>query len=131
MSVHMPSRIQAPQFSGKPSVHTRHAYPRAAVAGTVSDDQATFADIASASVDYAWRKHWYPVTFVENLPEGAEPLAFSVYGYGVVLWRDAGGDLRCVEDRCPHRSAKLSEGRVSESGALQCQYHGCAPSRPR
>ena len=27
-------------------------------------------------------------------------------------------------DRCPHRAAALSEGRMTASGDLQCAYHG-------
>ena len=27
-------------------------------------------------------------------------------------------------DRCPHRAAALSEGRMTSSGDLQCAYHG-------
>lgn len=27
-------------------------------------------------------------------------------------------------DRCPHRAAALSEGRMTSSGYLQCAYHG-------
>ena len=28
------------------------------------------------------------------------------------------------EDRCPHRLAPLSEGRIDSSGTLMCSYHG-------
>ena len=32
---------------------------------------------------------------------------------------------RCFEDRCPHRLAPLSEGRIEPSdGTLFCNYHG-------
>ena len=29
-------------------------------------------------------------------------------------------------DRCPHRAAALSEGRMTAGGNLQCAYHGAA-----
>ncbi len=29
-----------------------------------------------------------------------------------------------MADRCPHRLAPLSEGRVNEEGRLECPYHG-------
>jgi len=32
--------------------------------------------------------------------------------------------MRCVADRCPHRLVPLSEGRVNETGELECGYHG-------
>jgi phenylpropionate dioxygenase-like ring-hydroxylating dioxygenase large terminal subunit len=45
-----------------------------------------------------------------------------------VLWRDAAAAWRCFEDRCPHRAAPLSQGRL-ERGALQCNYHGAWEDR--
>ena len=86
---------------------------------------ATPAAAGAAPAEYDWRAQWYAVCFEENLPEGAEPLAFAAFGYGLALWRDGSGTLRAVADRCPHRLAKLSEGRV-RNGALECLYHGWA-----
>ncbi|NDY90006.1 aromatic ring-hydroxylating oxygenase subunit alpha [Ideonella livida] len=40
-----------------------------------------------------------------------------------VLWRDAAGQAWAAPDRCPHRGARLSLGRVGD-GALACPYHG-------
>src|SRR5262245_49469227 len=37
--------------------------------------------------------------------------------------RDAPGRARALDDRCAHRNAPLSAGRVRE-GRLQCGYHG-------
>jgi phenylpropionate dioxygenase-like ring-hydroxylating dioxygenase large terminal subunit len=33
---------------------------------------------------------------------------------------------RAFEDKCPHRLAPLSEGRIAEDGLLECPYHGWA-----
>ena len=44
-------------------------------------------------------------------------------GAPVVLWRD-GDDWRAALDRCPHRFARLSEGRVADDGCIECPYHG-------
>eukprot|EP00887_Chlorella_sp_A99_P002979 scaffold24.g2979.t1 len=42
----------------------------------------------------------------------------------MVVWFHAPSKLwRVLEDRCPHRLAPLSEGRI-EGGCLQCSYHG-------
>ena len=30
----------------------------------------------------------------------------------------------CMKDRCPHKSAFLSEGRITANGNFQCAYHG-------
>ncbi|EIE25095.1 Rieske-domain-containing protein, partial [Coccomyxa subellipsoidea C-169] len=49
----------------------------------------------------------------------------ELLGMRLVLWRDAQGVWRCFEDKCPHRLAPLSEGRIEPSdGTLMCSYHG-------
>ena len=44
-------------------------------------------------------------------------------GQDLVVWRDGGAQPRVLADRCPHRSARLSEGRILD-GQLQCAFHG-------
>jgi nitrite reductase/ring-hydroxylating ferredoxin subunit len=68
------------------------------------------------------RNYWYPVLQSEELPEG-KPAGFMVLGEPLVAWRDAHGKPCVVRDRCPHRSIKLSVGRVFD-GNLQCILHG-------
>ena len=77
------------------------------------------------SYDYDWRRKWYAVCFEENLPANpaTTPMAWSVYGQPIVLWKDGDGKLRAVEDSCKHRRAALSEGRIRD-GKLECLYHG-------
>ncbi|MBU6443156.1 MAG: aromatic ring-hydroxylating dioxygenase subunit alpha [Alphaproteobacteria bacterium] len=41
----------------------------------------------------------------------------------VVFFRDAEGAIVALDDRCPHRFAPLSRGRVKD-GTLYCGYHG-------
>ncbi|NIO07248.1 MAG: Rieske 2Fe-2S domain-containing protein, partial [Deltaproteobacteria bacterium] len=41
----------------------------------------------------------------------------------LVLFRDRHGKVGLLVDRCPHRGASLSYGRVEERG-LACAYHG-------
>ena len=41
-----------------------------------------------------------------------------------VLFRDGDGQPRCLRDRCAHRFAPLSEGRVTDDGQVRCGYHG-------
>ncbi len=53
---------------------------------------------------------------------GRQPMAVTIDGVPLVVFR-AGGEVHCLTDRCPHRSAPLSGGAVVE-GALECPYHG-------
>jgi phenylpropionate dioxygenase-like ring-hydroxylating dioxygenase large terminal subunit len=67
------------------------------------------------------RGYWSAVAQSSNVAPG--PLAVTVLGELLVLWRTADGALTAARDRCPHREAPLSLGQVVESG-LQCPYHG-------
>lgn len=68
------------------------------------------------------RQHWHPVAGVDEVPAAA-PLAAQLLEQPLVLWRDADGAIHAFADRCPHRGARLSLGRV-EGGRLECPYHG-------
>lgn len=52
-----------------------------------------------------------------------EPVALTRLGENLVAWRDETGKVNLVRDRCPHRAAALSRGRVID-GRLTCRYHG-------
>jgi phenylpropionate dioxygenase-like ring-hydroxylating dioxygenase large terminal subunit len=67
------------------------------------------------------RGYWYAVAQSGDVAPG--PLAVTVLGELLVLWRTADGALMAARDRCPHREAPLSRGQVVENG-LQCPYHG-------
>ena len=68
------------------------------------------------------RNYWYPILQSEELPPD-RPVGLTALGEKLVLWRDVQGRPRAVVDVCPHRSVKLSNGRVLE-GQLQCAFHG-------
>ncbi|NOK16026.1 aromatic ring-hydroxylating oxygenase subunit alpha [Corallococcus carmarthensis] len=54
---------------------------------------------------------------------GATPLARTLQGTPLVLFRGEGGKPGALMDRCPHRNVPLSLGRVKD-GQLECGYHG-------
>ncbi|KAG5225166.1 protein TIC [Salix suchowensis] len=72
--------------------------------------------------DYDWTEEWYPLYLTKDVPNDA-PLGLNVFDKQLVLYKDGQGELRCHEDRCPHRLAKLSEGQLID-GRLECLYHG-------
>ncbi|KAK1323631.1 hypothetical protein QJS10_CPA02g01380 [Acorus calamus] len=80
------------------------------------------AEAGEGEEEYDWREEWYPLYLTKEVPDDA-PLGLTVYDKQVVLYRDGDGVLRCHEDRCPHRLAKLSEGQIVD-GRLECLYHG-------
>jgi vanillate O-demethylase monooxygenase subunit len=67
------------------------------------------------------RNQWYVLARTEEL--GEAPLARTILGQPVVLFRDETGTPSALEDRCLHRSMPLSMARL-RGGRLQCRYHG-------
>jgi phenylpropionate dioxygenase-like ring-hydroxylating dioxygenase large terminal subunit len=69
---------------------------------------------------------WYPVFYLEDLDK-SKPTPFTLLDRDLVIWWDnLGSEWRAFDDRCPHRLARLSEGRIAEDGLLECPYHGWA-----
>jgi len=68
-----------------------------------------------------FKRFWYPVIPTAQL--SGEPKPFVLLGQAIVLWLDSEGQPAAVEDRCCHRTAKLSLGKVV-SGNISCAYHG-------
>lgn len=67
------------------------------------------------------RDLWWPVApswQVTNAPVGITRL-----GEKIVLWRDGDGKVHALEDRCPHRGARLSLG-WNLGDRVACWYHG-------
>ena len=64
---------------------------------------------------------WYVVAEATDVDRG--PVGVRLLGNAYVLWRAQDGTLTAAPDRCPHREAPLSLGRV-EHGCLVCPYHG-------
>jgi phenylpropionate dioxygenase-like ring-hydroxylating dioxygenase large terminal subunit len=67
------------------------------------------------------RNCWYVAGWDSEV--GREPMARTVTGIPVILYRTENGDAVALEDRCCHRNLPLSQGRV-EGDAIRCGYHG-------
>ena len=68
------------------------------------------------------RNAWYVAAWSCDL-EAGKPLALSILGESLVIFRTQSGKLVALEDRCVHRFAPLSLGRC-EGERLRCMYHG-------
>ena len=69
---------------------------------------------------------WYPIYFVDDLDK-SKLARFTLLDTDLVVWWDKSAEAwQVFEDKCPHRLASLSEGRVNEAGLLECPYHGWA-----
>lgn len=67
-------------------------------------------------------RFFHPVLASKALSVG--PTRVRVAGRDYVLFRDRQGRPAAFVDRCPHRFAPLSAGRVRDDGRLECPYHG-------
>lgn len=85
-------------------------------------DLREIAPLVPEGLPLGLRNYWYPILQSEELPKD-RPVGLTVLGEGLAVWRDADGAPCVVADRCPHRSVKLSVGRVL-AGELQCVLHG-------
>jgi phenylpropionate dioxygenase-like ring-hydroxylating dioxygenase large terminal subunit len=64
---------------------------------------------------------WY--VLAESDRVGVTPKSFLLSGLPLVTFRDAKGRPAALVDRCAHRNAPLSLGRVAGLN-IQCHYHG-------
>lgn len=70
------------------------------------------------------RRYWTPAFQLGDLPEpDCPPVRVTVLGEDFVAFRDTRGRLGFLDDRCCHRGASLSLGRVEDCG-IRCLYHG-------
>ena len=68
------------------------------------------------------RNCWYVAAWDHELIDG-KLLRRTLLEDPVLLYRGDSGKVTAMNDRCPHRGALLSKGRL-EGDAVRCMYHG-------
>ncbi|MCU0569520.1 MAG: aromatic ring-hydroxylating dioxygenase subunit alpha [Oculatellaceae cyanobacterium Prado106] len=92
---------------------------------TISDERIESATVAA--LPQAVRQlsinlnHWYVAALSSEVK--AQPVSITLWEQAIALYRDRQGKVHALEDRCPHRQVKLSEGKVL-GDELECAYHG-------
>ena len=69
------------------------------------------------------RNAWYVAGWSDDLGDGGV-LGRTILKEPVVLYRQDNGEVAALEDRCAHRFAPLSMGKVLNGDRIQCPYHG-------
>ena len=67
-------------------------------------------------------EHWYVAALSTQVTD-RKPFASIVLEEPLVLFRGANGEATALRDRCLHRNAALSGGKVFD-GCIGCPYHG-------
>jgi phenylpropionate dioxygenase-like ring-hydroxylating dioxygenase large terminal subunit len=68
------------------------------------------------------RNTWYAAAWATEV-DSDRPFARTILDEPLVFFRDASGKPTALADRCPHRFAPLSKGKLNND-TLQCPYHG-------
>ena len=66
-------------------------------------------------------EYWYIAAYSSELR--TRPVARTILGTYLVLFREPNGAVAALIDRCAHRNMALSRGRVREA-SIECSYHG-------
>lgn len=65
---------------------------------------------------------WYVI--LESSEVGTKkPIKVTRLNETLTLWRDIAGRVNCIADRCCHRGASLSCGKIID-GNIECPFHG-------
>lgn len=72
--------------------------------------------------ELAMRRSWFPVARSVDLDGGA-PVAATLLGERLAVFRGADGEPRVTAARCPHRGGDLAAGRI-HGDSIACPYHG-------
>ena len=110
------ARVASPRASAPDSLDSRIVPTTKTLRVTLSPSPT----VPPKEVD--WWRQWYPLTSTRAL-RNDQPNSYRLLEKPLVVWKSADG-WRVAEDRCPHRGAPLSYGRLESNCELTCSYHG-------
>lgn len=65
---------------------------------------------------------WYAILESSEVAKG-RPVGVTRMSEKLVLWRETSGEVVCLHDRCAHRGASLSKGKIKRK-EIECPFHG-------
>lgn len=68
-------------------------------------------------------KGWYALFASNEIKKCNHPYKTMRFGLKLVVWRNNNGKVRVMQDKCPHRSAALSLGKIVDDKII-CPFHG-------
>jgi phenylpropionate dioxygenase-like ring-hydroxylating dioxygenase large terminal subunit len=105
-------------------VQTRKTAPKAtATNGHQGEVPDLRGDIRHLIPPLGLRDYWYPGVREHEVPHG-RPKKVRMLGTDICFFWGKDGQVAAVDDICPHRGARLSEGHCHFRGTVSCPYHG-------
>lgn len=83
----------------------------------------TSSDIFERELKTLWRHAWQMIGRVEDVPNPGDYLTCMVGEEPIFVLRQPDGTLRAMHNVCPHRGARLLNGRGHCGGRITCPYH--------
>ena len=80
-------------------------------------------DIRALIPKLGLREYWYPGVYAKEIKKN-KPKKVRMLGTDLAFFRDKQGQVVALNDVCPHRGARLSEGLCEFEGTVTCPYHG-------
>jgi len=70
------------------------------------------------------RNQWYAVLESKEVPK-SKIVGVTRLGENLVFWRSKNREVICLRDKCAHRGAALSIGKLCDNGdKIECPFHG-------
>jgi len=69
------------------------------------------------------RLNWYVIGESKSIKKNT-PYKTTVWEQEYVFWKTKTGDFIAIDDRCTHRGAALSGGKITPENTIMCPYHG-------
>ena len=67
------------------------------------------------------RNQWYAILSANEVPKKGI-IGVMRMGEKLAFWRDDNGNISCIIDKCCHRGASISAGKIVD-GQAQCPFH--------
>ena len=82
---------------------------------------AVTQEMINQRVNVGLQNLWHPV--LPSWGVTSDPVGITRLSENIALWRDNDGNVHAIEDRCPHRGARVSLG-WNLGDRIACWYHG-------
>ncbi len=88
----------------------------------VKEDQPASSNWRDQIPAQGLQEYWYPAVQARKVGK-KRPVAIRLLGENLVFFRSREGEVVALQDLCPHRGGRLSQGACHFPGTVTCPYH--------